>query len=123
MGDVVLERNLIFVDTPGYSNGLSKTETIEAVSQYIGSQLRKSFAPPSESESDILGLLSGNGGSQVDLVLYLMTESEKQFHLLYFVHDGSPFRRGQTGRLDIPTAARAINQCRSFDSKIRYTFS
>lgn len=75
IGDTVLERNLTFVDTPGYSSGLSKTETIEAVSQYIESQLRKSFAPPSESESDILGLLSGSGGSQVDLVLYLITES------------------------------------------------
>ena len=74
MGDTVLERNLCFVDTPGYGHGLSKMEAIESVLQYVESQLRRSFSPPSEGDSDIVGLLSGSGGSQVDVVLYLISQ-------------------------------------------------
>ena len=76
VGDTVLERNLCFVDTPGYGNGLSKMEGIESVLQYVESQLRRSFSPPSEGESDIVGLLSGSGGSQVDVVFYLISQGK-----------------------------------------------
>lgn len=77
MGDTVLERNLCFVDTPGYSHGVSKIEGIELTLQYIESQLGRSFSPPSDGESDITGLLSGNGGSQVDVVFYLISQSKQ----------------------------------------------
>ncbi len=75
MGDTVLERNLCFVDTPGCSHGLSKIEGIESVVQYIESQLKRSFSP-SEGDSDIIGLLSGSGGSQVDVVFYLISQGK-----------------------------------------------
>ena len=74
MGDTVLERNLCFVDTPGYSHGLSKMEGIENVVQYVESQLRRSFSPTPEGDGDISGLLSGSGGSQVDVVFYLISK-------------------------------------------------
>ena len=74
VGDTVLERNLCFVDTPGYSNGISKIESIQTVLQYIQLQLTKPFSAPTASEGDITGLLSGSGGSQVDVVLYLVAE-------------------------------------------------
>ena len=74
MGDTVLERNLCFVDTPGYSRGMSKMEGIESVLQYIETQLRRTFSPPAEGESDVVGLLSGSGGSQVDVVFYLISQ-------------------------------------------------
>ena len=73
MGDTVLERNLCFVDTPGYSSGMSKMETIESVLQYIERQLKLSFSASSSSEGDIVGLLSGSGGSQVDVVFYIIS--------------------------------------------------
>lgn len=76
MGDSVLERNLCFVDTPGYSHAMSKMEGIETVLQYVERQLKRSFSSPSEGESDIVGLLSGSGGSQVDVVFYLISQGK-----------------------------------------------
>lgn len=75
IGDTVLERNLCFVDTPGYSKGISNIEGIQSVLQYIESQLTKPFSAPTASEGDIAGLLSGSGGSQVDVVFYLVAQS------------------------------------------------
>ncbi len=74
MGDTVLERNLCFVDTPGYNNGISKMETIQSVLQYIEVQLSKPFSALTASEGDIAGLLSGSGGTQVDVVFYLIAQ-------------------------------------------------
>ena len=74
MGDTVLDRNICFVDTPGYSDGISRMENIQLVLQYIEVQLTKPFSAPTASEGDIVGLLNGSGGSQVDLVLYLVNQ-------------------------------------------------
>jgi len=81
VGDTVLERNLCFVDTPGYSNGMSRMESIQSVLQYIETQLTKPFSAPTASEGDIAGLLSGSGGSQVDVVLYLVAQG---MHSMYW---------------------------------------
>ena len=35
MEEAVLERNLCFVDTTGYSSGMAKMETIDTVIQYV----------------------------------------------------------------------------------------
>ena len=75
IGDTVLERNLCFVDTPGYSYGMSRLETINAIIHYVEGQLERSFSA-APGEGDIVGLLSGKGGSQVDLVLYLVSGCE-----------------------------------------------
>ena len=85
MGDTVLERNVCFVDTPGYSNGISKMESMQSVLQYIEAQLCKPFSALTASEGDIAGLLSGTGGSQVDVVFYLIAQG-KCLPVLY----GSP---------------------------------
>ena len=69
IGDTVLERNICFVDSPGYSNGISRVDTIDRTLQYVAEQVQRSFSP-SHGEGDIVGLLSGSGGSQVDVVLY-----------------------------------------------------
>ena len=74
MGDTVLERNLCFVDTPGYSNGVSRMEIIQSILQYVELQLTKPFSALTGSEGDIAGLLSGSGGTQVDVVLYLIAQ-------------------------------------------------
>jgi len=76
MGDTVLERNICFVDTPGYSNGMSRIDSIQLVLHYIEAQLTKPFSAPTASEADIAGLLSGAGGSQVDVVFYLVAQGD-----------------------------------------------
>ena len=82
IGDTVLERNICFVDTPGYSMGLSRIEVMDLVLHYIGEQVQRSFSA-TPGEGDIVGLLSGNGGAQVDLVFYLIADGE--FKTLVFM--------------------------------------
>ena len=76
MGDSVLERNLCFVDTPGYSQGLSITEGMNTVLSYIEQQLVKPFSANGATEGELIGMLSGSGGTQVDVVLYLIAKGE-----------------------------------------------
>ena len=75
MGDTVLERNLCFVDTPGYSHGDSASENIELIVQYAESQLTKAFSLAHAGEGELLGILSGHGGTQVDVVFYMILQS------------------------------------------------
>ena len=74
MGDTVLERNLCFVDTPGYSHGMSRMESIELILQYIEAQLTKPFVDTTGNQGDIVSLLSGSGGFQVDVVFYMIAQ-------------------------------------------------
>ena len=68
--DVILERNLCFVDTSGGRN-----ET-DHVIQYIERQFHRTVSAIQSVNADLQGLLCGNGGSQVDIVLYLISEGE-----------------------------------------------
>ncbi|KAL8720560.1 MAG: hypothetical protein Q9225_002606, partial [Loekoesia sp. 1 TL-2023] len=70
--DPVLERNICFVDTPGYGRGLSITEGIQTAISYIEEQLPRSFSAATGSRGELVSMLSGNGGTQVDVVLYLI---------------------------------------------------
>lgn len=72
MGDSVLERNLCFVDTPGYSHNKSPTESIDLVIRYLTDQIKKTHSFANIGNGDLIGLLSGNGGTQVDVVFYLI---------------------------------------------------
>ena len=74
MGDTVLERNLCFVDTPGYRHGTSAVEHIDPIIQYIETQIMKTTSLASMDSGDLLALLGGNGGSQVDVVFYLISQ-------------------------------------------------
>lgn len=71
-GEVVLERNLCFVDTPGSS--VSRTVQTHAIAQYMRQQLARAVEAVKTSNNDLQNLLGGNGGSQVDAVLYLISE-------------------------------------------------
>ncbi|KAL8980022.1 MAG: hypothetical protein Q9205_004789 [Flavoplaca limonia] len=70
IGGTILERNICFVDTPGYGRGLSITEGIQAVISYIEEQVARPFSAVNTNE--LVSMLSGNGGLQVDVVLYLI---------------------------------------------------
>ena len=67
MGDSVLERNLCFVDT-------SKVNQADCITQYLEQQLLRALNSPHTSNGDLLGMLSGRGGAQVDVILYLITK-------------------------------------------------
>ncbi|XXG96470.1 polynucleotide adenylyltransferase [Hypoxylon texense] len=73
LGDSVLERNVCFVDTPGYRNGASAMDTIVPCIEYIESHLNR-LASDSLSDSDMLNMLGGDGGFQVDVVFYLVSQ-------------------------------------------------
>ncbi|KAL9006009.1 MAG: hypothetical protein Q9188_001243 [Gyalolechia gomerana] len=77
MDDPVLERNICFVDTPGYGRGLSITDGIQTVISYIEEQLPRSFSAAANGRSELVSMLSGNGGTQVDVVLYLIGKEIK----------------------------------------------
>ncbi|OCK77166.1 hypothetical protein K432DRAFT_127530 [Lepidopterella palustris CBS 459.81] len=73
IGDTVLERNLCFIDTPGYGKTASCIEDMDLVIDYIESLLRRNASIGAMSDGDLLAVLSGNGGVQVDVVFYLLS--------------------------------------------------
>jgi hypothetical protein len=72
IGEIVLERNLCFVDTPATS--LSREGQTDATIQYMRQQLHRATTALESAGVDFQNLLAGNGGSQVDAVLYLISE-------------------------------------------------
>jgi G3E family GTPase len=72
-GDIVLERNLCFVDTAG--NGSSRVGQTDAIIRHIQQQLLRATTAVNSSNTDFENLLAGNGGAQVDAVLYLISEN------------------------------------------------
>ncbi|OAX78376.1 hypothetical protein ACJ72_07317 [Emergomyces africanus] len=71
IGDFVLERNLCFVDTGCETLDLS--DQAERIVQYIHQQFQRAVNALDSINTDFQGLLSGNGGSQVDAILYLVS--------------------------------------------------
>jgi hypothetical protein len=51
-------------------------ESITPVVQYVESHLEKCSSPAGLSDGDMMSMLSGNGGSLVDIVFYLISHSE-----------------------------------------------
>lgn len=66
IGDVVLERNICFVE-------IRTAEKGGAVLRYLEQQLQRAIAALTNSSNDTIGMLSGRGGAQVDVVLYLIS--------------------------------------------------
>ncbi|KAK3939364.1 hypothetical protein QBC46DRAFT_364863 [Diplogelasinospora grovesii] len=77
LGDAVLDRNICFVDTPGYGSGSSSMDTITPVAQYIEAHLQR-INSSILSDGDLLNLLGGEGGVQVDAVFYRVAASKDQ---------------------------------------------
>ena len=70
--DTVLERNICFIDTPGFDARSLPDQHSELILQYIEKQLHRNASIASLSDSQLLSIFSGGGGMQVDVVLYLM---------------------------------------------------
>lgn len=82
LGDAVLDRNICFVDTPGYGSGSSSLDTITPVTQYIEAHLRR-MSSNSLSDGDMLNLLGGEGGIQVDVVFYMVSNRLRPVDIQY----------------------------------------
>ncbi|KAL2201494.1 Septin-domain-containing protein [Corynascus similis CBS 632.67] len=82
LGDSVLDRNICFVDTPGYGSGSSAMDTITPVSQYVEAHLERILSN-SLSDGDLLNMLGGEGGVQVDAVLYLVSNRLRPVDIEY----------------------------------------
>jgi hypothetical protein len=67
MGDTVLERNICFVDTPGHG----RSGAADQVVHYLEGLLHRNASITAISDSELLNVLSGGGGVQVDVVLYM----------------------------------------------------
>ncbi|KAK8034775.1 hypothetical protein PG993_009770 [Apiospora rasikravindrae] len=71
LGDNVLDRNICFVDTPGYGKGSSAMEGIVPCVDYVESHLTRASSD-SLNDQEMLHLFGGGGGFQVDAVLYMI---------------------------------------------------
>lgn len=74
IGDFVLERNLCFVDTLTSNSG--HAAQTDAIGQYLRQQFLRATNALNESVTDFQNLLAGNGGSQVDAILYLISNGK-----------------------------------------------
>ncbi|EGD97289.1 hypothetical protein TESG_04700 [Trichophyton tonsurans CBS 112818] len=72
LGDVILERNLCFVDT--FAGSKNADQQTEVIIQYINKQFTRAVSAVRSVTTDFQGLLCGNGGPQVDVILYLVSE-------------------------------------------------
>ncbi|KAK0646309.1 hypothetical protein B0T16DRAFT_328701 [Cercophora newfieldiana] len=82
LGDSVLDRNICFVDTPGYGSGSSSMDTITPVTDYIEGHFRRMSAG-SLSDGDTLNMVGGEGGVQVDVVFYMVSNRLRPIDIQY----------------------------------------
>jgi hypothetical protein len=118
-GEVVLERNLCFVDTLAASkNRLYQTE---AIIQYMKQQLSRAVASIRQPCLDFQNMLGGNGGSQVDVLFYLISEGQhilSSLCLMLLLTRSTMYRHTCVGcRMHSQTLR--LYQCYSPDIKIR----
>ena len=73
--DTILERNICFVDTPGYIEN-SVQEDMDLVVEYLESQLQQTASITTMDEGKMIEVISGSGGILVDVVLYLLPPSK-----------------------------------------------
>ncbi|KAJ5100231.1 hypothetical protein N7456_006283 [Penicillium angulare] len=71
IGGAVLERNLCFVDTS--TTSLGQAGQTDSIMQYMRQQLQRATSSWTNPGIDLQNLLAGNGGSQVDVILYLIS--------------------------------------------------
>lgn len=76
LNDAILERNLCFIDTPGFHKNATLAEETDPIIEYMEAMLYRNMTVDSMNENDLLGLLSGSGGAHVDVVLYLFSQSK-----------------------------------------------
>ncbi|KAK1821887.1 hypothetical protein LTR12_003583 [Friedmanniomyces endolithicus] len=71
IGDGVLERNLCFVDTPA----LDDEGNVRQILQYFLGAMQRTASLEKMTDSELINVLSGEGGVQIDVVLWVFTAS------------------------------------------------
>ena len=81
LGDSILERNICFVDT---SAGRSTQHLVK----YMEQQLQAAIQATNAAGTDFVNLLSGRGGSQVDIILFLVSKGmgSQIIHYVFWPH-------------------------------------
>lgn len=69
MEDAVLERNICFIDSPP-SHPNAANSTPHPLTKYMEALLHKNASISAMNDNELLNVLSGSGGVQVDVVLY-----------------------------------------------------
>jgi hypothetical protein len=81
VGEGVLERNLTFIDTPGFHGGMH----VQQLSRYFKDSLARMGHMEKMSDNELVSMLSGEGGVQIDAVLYVfdskVTAEDSPSHL------------------------------------------
>ncbi|KAJ4340381.1 hypothetical protein N0V95_007521 [Ascochyta clinopodiicola] len=70
--DTILERNICFVDTPGYIEGRSEQDDMNLVIEYMESLLYQTASMSTLEDGKMIEVVSGSGGILVDAVIYLL---------------------------------------------------
>jgi hypothetical protein len=78
MNETVLERNICFIDSPGFDSGSALKFEQQPLVRYLEILFHKNTAITELGGSDLLGVLSGAGGVQIDIVLYICSTSGKR---------------------------------------------
>lgn len=65
---------------------MSRASQTEAIAQYINQQLLRAVAAMNTGNVDLQNMLGGNGGSQVDAVLYLISEGMASIQAFWNIH-------------------------------------
>ncbi|TGZ79270.1 Septin-domain-containing protein [Ascodesmis nigricans] len=86
----IIERNLCFVDTPGYGSGTSFLECIEPVVRYVEAQFERTQSLLGSGEGDLMPLISGDGPPHVDIVFYVILHRLKPVDI-EFIRRLSPY--------------------------------
>lgn len=78
--DTILERNICFVDTPGYIEGSSEQDDMNLVIEYLESLHHQTASITNLEDGELVGVISGSGGILADVVLYMLPPSEYRAH-------------------------------------------
>jgi len=79
--DAVLERNICFVDTPGFTRGATEKDDMDMVVDYVESLMYQTSSVTTMDDNDVLGVISGSGGVSIDVILYLLPPSKIKAYL------------------------------------------
>lgn len=80
--DTILERNICFVDTPGYVESNVEKDEVNLVVEYLESLLYQTSSVTTLEDGEIVGMISGSGGVLVDVVLHLLPPSKYMYVVL-----------------------------------------
>ncbi|KAK4507403.1 hypothetical protein PRZ48_001138 [Zasmidium cellare] len=74
IGEGALDRNLTFIDT----RGLDNERDVKRLLEYVKSDLQRTARLDSMGDSELVNLLSGDGGAQIDAMIYLFNPVSKE---------------------------------------------